>query len=411
MTVQQTTRNATLEDLAKLLQEQQLAKLDLVVPATSIHSRNGQWIVDGADTEPSIDPDGNLGMRPVPGTFVPTAVADEHAATKLGIPLQYLRRMRTDRPDLYDANVNGWLHGRTKVTAEGREVVAPPDPRKFLARTFRGNGGPGVLRALVSDRFRTIDNLDVLVAALDGVRDAGATVTIDGCDLTDRRMYVRIVAPQVKALAPVLLANYRSPWGNGNPAPWMTEAGRAHGYLSPDEAPVVFAGFVISNSETGGGAFTITPRILVKICNNGLVITVDALREVHLGGKLEEGVVEWSDDTNRKALELVTAKAKDAVTTFINPGYLERKVEEFTAKAGVPITDTTRAVEVVTNRLRLSEATGKAVLDHFIRGGQLTLGGVAQAVSSVAQVTTDADDAADLEASAVKVLDLAGVLA
>jgi hypothetical protein len=49
--------------------------------------------------------------------------------------------------------------------------------------------------------------------------------------------------------------------------------------------------------------------------------------------------------------------------------------------------------------------TGK--LAHFIRGGQLTAGGVMQAVTSVAQTLDDADTAADLEAQALRVMDLA----
>lgn len=409
MTVQTTTRNATLEDMAALLREQQTAKLDLVVPATAIRSRNGQWVVDGADSEPYITPEGDMGMRPVSAPFVPTVVADEGAATKLGIPGKYLAKLRSERPDLYDANVNGWIHGRVRVRADGsREILVTPDERKFLLRTFRGE--PGVLRAVLSDRFKTIDNLDVLVAALDGVREAGARVEIQGCDLSDRRMYVRLVAPEIAAMAPALLANYRSPFGGGIERIREMAAREGMGY-APGTEPVVFAGLVIANSETGGGAFTLTPRLEVEICRNGLTIRADALREVHLGGKLEEGTVDWSDDTNRKALELVTAKARDAVATFLNPLYLERKISEFTAKAGVPVTDAAKTVEVVTTRLKLNEATGKAVLDHFIRGGQLTLGGIAQAVSSVAQTIADPDAADDLEANAVKVLDMAGAVA
>ena len=410
MKVQMQTRNATLDDMAKLLQEQQVAKLDLVVPATAIRSRNGQWIVDGADSEPFITPEGDMGMRPTSAPFIPTAVADEGAATKLGIPGKYLGKLRAEAIDLYDANVNGWLHGRTKVTAEGREVIRPADDRKFLLRTFRGNGDPGVLRAVLSDRFRTIDNLDVLVAALDGVRDAGAKVEIAGCDLSDRRMYVRLLAPEIAAMAPELLANYRSPFGGGIERIREMAAREGMGF-TPGTEPVVFAGLVIANSEVGGGAFTITPRLEVQICRNGLTIRADALREVHLGGKLEEGVIDWSDDTQRKALQLVTAKARDAVSTFLNPDYLNRKVAEFTAKAGTPVADAAKAVEVVTNRLKLSEATGREVLNHFIAGGQVTLGGIAQAVSSVAQTVADADDADDLEAQATKVFDMAGVLA
>jgi hypothetical protein len=36
---------------------------------------------------------------------------------------------------------------------------------------------------------------------------------------------------------------------------------------------VVFSGFVISNSETGCGAFTLTPRLVVQVCRNGMTIT------------------------------------------------------------------------------------------------------------------------------------------
>lgn len=412
MTTQTTTRNANLQDMAALLQSQQSSKLDLVVPATAIRSVGGNWVVQDADSEPTVTPEGPT-MRSVPGTFRPTAIADEHAAEKLNIPLPYLRRLRTERPDLYDGNVNGWLHGRRKRTANGNEeVIHKADTRKFMLRTFRGEDGePGVLRAVLSDRFRTIDNLDVLVAALDGVRSTGLEVQIDGSDLSDRRMYVRIVCPTVSAMAPALLANYRGPWGTANRAPWDTPEGMAHGFIKPDDQPIVFAGFVISNSEIGGGAFTITPRIMVKICHNGLVIAVDALREIHLGGRLDEGIVKWSAETQKRSLELVTAKTRDAVTTFLDREYLEAKVEEFTAKAGVPVSDAARAVEVVTNRLKLSEALGRDVLNHFILGGQMTLGGIAQAVSSVAQTVADADAASDLEAAAVKVLDMAGAVA
>lgn len=260
-----TTRNATLQDMADLLTKQQADKLDLVVPATSIRSVNGNWVIAGADQEPFVGDDGPE-MRPVAAAFTPTVVADEHLSDKLGIPLAYVRRMRAERPDLYDANANGLLHGRRKRAADGsEEIIHRHDSRKFLVRTFRGSDGePGVARALLSDRYRTVDNLDVLVAALDGVRDAGVNVEIDGCDLTDRRMYVRIVAPQVAALAPEFLRDYRSPWGGTNP--WDRPGGRQHGWLTPDEQPVVFAGFVISNSETGGGAFSIIPRLMVKIC-------------------------------------------------------------------------------------------------------------------------------------------------
>jgi hypothetical protein len=403
-------RNANLNDLVALLQGQQTNKLDVVVPATKIRSQGGMWVIDDIDAE--LGPDG---VTTRPGTFRPTEVADEGIADKLGIPLAYVRKMRATRPDLYDANVNGLLHGRVKVTATGREVVHPADDRKFLVRAFRNpEGGPGVARAMLSDGYRVIDNLDVLVAALDGIRDAGVDVTFDGCDLTERRMRVRVVAPAVEALAPVLLEGYRSPFGNGarrvGPAPWETAEGLAHGWLRPDDRPVVFAGFEIANSETGGGAFTLTPRLVVKVCRNGLTITADALRNVHLGAKMDAGIVRWSEETRRANLELVAKQARDAVSTFLDVEYVKSKVADIEAKAGKVLDKPAEQVEIVTNRLKIAEGHAKLVLDHFLRGGQLTAGGVMHAVTSAAQSIDDAEAAADLEALGLRALEVAAAL-
>jgi hypothetical protein len=98
---------------------------------------------------------GGCARRAVAGTYIPTEVCDQGLADKLGIPATYLRRTRQDRPDLYDANVNGWLDS---------------DPRKFLIRCLRPSDGtsPGAARAFLSDGYKWIDNLDVLLAALDG---------------------------------------------------------------------------------------------------------------------------------------------------------------------------------------------------------------------------------------------------
>ena len=214
-----------------------------------------------------------------------------------------------------------------------------------------------------------IDNLDVLLAALDGLRQAGVPAEIDGCDLTPRRMYVRVVSPAVRALAPGLLAGYRSPFTGQSGA----------------DNPVVFAGWVLSNSETGCGAFTITPRLVVQVCGNGMTITHDALRAVHLGGRLDDGVIRWSGDTQQRNLDLITAQARDAVTTFLDTSYVEKKIAEMSQAAGQPVADPQATVEIVCQRLRFTDEQQKTILAHFIRGGDLTAGGVMHAVTSTAQ--------------------------
>lgn len=48
---------------------------------------------------------------------------------------------------------------------------------------------------------------------IDGIRNAGVNVHVDGWDLTDRHVRLRIVAPEAEALAPILLERYRSSGG------------------------------------------------------------------------------------------------------------------------------------------------------------------------------------------------------
>jgi hypothetical protein len=308
----------------------------------------------------------------------PTVVADAGIAEKLGIPLPYLRRLRAEQISLYDANVNTWL--------------ADDPHRRFLVRGLHDpDGGTGVVRALLSDSYRVVDNLDVLMAVLEGVRTAGVPVQVAGCDLTERRMYVKVRAPQVAEYAPELLAGYRSPFTGARGA----------------DNPVVFAGFVVSNSETGHGSFSLIPQLTVQVCDNGMTITKDAVREVHLGGRLSDGVVRWSADTQDAVLDLVVKQARDAVATFLDHGYVRVKLAEITRDAGVAITDPAATLEHVGKALRFTTEQQATILAHFISGSDITSGGVLHAVTSAAQTLDDADAAHDLERHGLRAMDLA----
>lgn len=401
MTDTDTLRNGDLQTLAAALNDQRTRSVDLVMPARDI-------TFDGAalnlrDQSPVI---GDDGVTDPNGRYVPTTVGDEGIAEKLGVPVRYLRRMRTEAPDLYDANVNGWLSR---------------DGGSYLVRLLRGDAETietrGVLRAFLSDRYRCIDNFDVLLATLRGVQQSCVDMPQISADLTDRRMYVRVTHPGIAAYAPDLLKGYRSPFdgrdvGGGWSPESVARAAGGEGHAIPaGEEPIVFAGFVISNSEVGDGAFSITPRLVVKVCNNGLTITADAMREVHLGGRLDTGVISWSEETQRRNLELITAQTTDAVATFLDPAYVQAKVTEMEAAAGVPVADPQQTIATVSRRLGFTEEQQAAILGHFIKGGQLTAGGVMQAITSAAQITADGDTAYAMEAAALPALELAAASA
>jgi hypothetical protein len=398
MTVKLQARNADLGDIAQLLKQQQDAKVDLVTPLANVTSKGGIITVAGTSL---FGEDSKLN---------PTEIADGHIAGKLNIPPSYLKTLRAERSDIYDANVNGWTQGN-------EELQVPKDKRTVLLRTFVSDDieETGVLRAVLSDRYARIDNLDVLTAALSGVRDTGANVEVVGCDLTETRMTIRIAAPDILVHAPKLLKGYRSPFGDGE----GVYDHRAGNLLEVPQwaqdkfgvnADGVFAGFVITNSETGGGAFTITPRFMVLRCTNGLMITKDVLRQVHLGSKLDHGQIIWSDDTNQKTLALVTAQTRDAVKTFLDEEYVAKVIEGLSEIAETEVTDPQKTIEFIGKKLLFSEEATAGILTHFIKGGQVTAGGVLQAVTSFAQTVENPDLAFQYESKALEALELAAAL-
>lgn len=370
-----TSRNATLADMVALLKRQHDAKLDVVVPARDLCMRGGDLHVEGIG-EPTITLDG---VTPRRGVFRPSLTCDGAIAEKLGIPSQYLRRMREEQQlGLLDHNVNTWL--------------AEDPTKRYLIRTLRGEGElPGIARAMLSEKYKITDNLDVLMAVLEGIRRTGVHTQITRCDLTERRMYVKVRSPEIAAHAPRLLADYRSPFSG----------------LRGADNPLVFAGFVVSNSETGHGSFSLVPQITIQVCDNGMTFTRDAMREVHLGGRLAEGVIRWSGQTQDANLELVVNQARDAVSTFLDTAYVEAKIAQVETEAGIPVRDVEATLEFVGKQLRFTEEQQATILNHFIDGGDRSCGGVMHAITSTAQTLADADDAYDMERHGVRAMSLA----
>ncbi len=373
-----TIRTCDLEHLLTQLEIQQAQKRDVVVNTASLRYEDGNLIIPGA-ADAVLTEDG------VTVGDLKAGILDEaesQIGSRLDIPRRYVRKMRADSlvsgEPILDTTMNYWL---------------AKDPGRALVRSFVDENGEGLCRAVLSDRFRIIDHLDTLSAVISGIARSATepgSVTVESADLSDRSMTVRFVAPNISLLAPALLNGYRSPFTG------------AYG----TDNPVVSAGFVLRNSETGGGAYTLVPRIRVKVCNNGLIIAKDAMREVHIGKKLDEGVIEWSDATRRKQIDLISSQASDAVATFLSAKWVERTIADLERQAGVAVTSPEQTITHVARTLLYSDDERSALMDHFIRGGLLTAGGVLHAVTSMAQVVDDPDRSWEIESDGLRAMAL-----
>lgn len=401
-------RNLELPNLIEILRDEAPRKFDITVPAGALQWGLGNLLLFGID--PALT---DAGVTPLDGEYTPTQVAIEGLASRLGAPgltAGYLRGLRSELPALFDATVEQWTAWADDRYRQARRN-RPTENLTWMLRVLTGKDGqPGTLRAITSDRYRVIDNLDVLMAALGGVREGGVTARVDSADLTDRRMYVRISAPEIREMAPNLLRGYRSPFDTGiatragDLEHWRGVARREGMGYAPGAEPIVFAGLEIRNSETGEGSYSITPRITVQICKNGLQVPVDAMRSRHLGARVEQGVVQASSRTQDAALELIKNQTADAVRTFLSPEYLRRKVDEVEAVAGTPVGDSEKTIKAVGSALRIGQKQQEEILRHFIAGGQMTAGGVAQAITSTAQTLSDADMASEFEQIAIRAM-------
>ena len=137
-----------------------------------------------------------------------TEIAHRQIAERLNIPFKYYERMRTDFSMLLDANINGWL----KLKSEKR-----------MLRTLDGN-----LRAFLSNRYRRLDNLELVDHILPVITQM-KNCTIASCDITETHLYLKVINKSMKA--------------------------------EITKGDIVQAGFVVSNSEIGLGALKVEPLV------------------------------------------------------------------------------------------------------------------------------------------------------
>ena len=412
MTVQLTARNASAQELLDILNSQKAHKLDVVAPARQIWSHDGKLLV--ADTVAEITEDG---VTSAAGTYSLTEIADRGLADKLGIGQTYFRRMReAGRTDLIDGNVNGWLHGNK---SRDGAILHESDDRSFLLRLFRGDdGAPGVARAVLSDRFNlSMDNLDMLMAVTQGIQAAGVQPIVNVSDLSESRMRVRFEFPDVYGRAEGLLDGYRTPFsgergprraGHRDLTALRAQFGPDHIFNKGSE-PLAYMGLDFDNSETGSGAYNLTPVVVLVRCTNGWTETRRGIRKVHLGRVLSEGVIRPSLDTVRAAGALIKSETTDAVTQWLTADYLADMIAGFEEKAAVQISTPTEVVPKVCTGLGFTAEESAHVLDFFVLSGQPTAGGVANAITAYAQTLEDPDRAYEVERLAVPALEAVAV--
>ena len=323
-----------LKDVLVELQRQNEAKRDFVSPAEAF----------------SLSPDGrtfSFGDE-VMGT---TDLFHRQVASALSIPAKYYDLMAKEKPDLLAENVNSWFS-----TKDASYMVRSMD-----------YGTGRVARALLSDRYRRIDNLEVASAVLP-LFAGQEGMEIISSEVTESRLYLKILNRRLE----------------------MACVGDR-----------VQAGVVISNSEVGLGAVSVQPLVYTLACTNGMIVSSLGERKTHIGRQakaLEESYVIYTDETMQAEDHAFMLRLRDATMAAIEEARFAQIVDTLAETASAPITGRVQdVVELTGKAYSLNQGEQDDVLTYLIQGGDLSLYGLSNAITRASQNVESYDRATALE--------------
>lgn len=345
-----------------------------------------------------------------------STTAGRQLANHLGIPVRYFRTLEeTTHAGELARHLNYWFQRSDK---------------KRLVRTIRDEDGGGHVRAYLSDRYRILDNDDVLRTALEAAADEiqkrGGRPEVFNWNLTEDHMDVLVIdtccTDHLDAVGEgqgghgkkgevseegdwtgSLKGTIQDPAfeRSGVVARMATAEGRSDD--GTDGGDLVYAGCHLRNSETGEGGLWVRPCALRAVCDNRILVGQN-LAQVHLGRQLNEDLL-YDQDLIRKESQLVFEKVAGAVRATFNVERFRKLVATLRDTKKVEIPSEREAADLIVQRQGWTEAQRDSLLAAFTRQvskDRVTAFDAIQAMTRAAQDFEAADPMTtlDMEAAA-----------
>ncbi len=316
------------------LKEEQKNKVDVVLDTRS-HTRLVVPVNDGEIGQVAME--FQSGVPALDGKVFPiTQHAHQQMAGRSQVPWKFYDRLKNNHPDVLVQTMN---------------TLWEREPENRLVRTL-GNGRSSV-RAWLSDRYRVVDNLPFLTAALEEAEKHGAQVMSASVD--DTRLYVKLLTPR---------------------------------HVAIDVGDYVQGGAIIRNSEVGDGKIEVSPFTYRLRCKNG-AIGMDNYGRIHLGGNLDDGI--QSIETQEKESSWIFSAIQDWLRFALGPQNLDKMVEQFKRSKDVRVDSSARlAVANVVRMGGLGKTEAEGVLERYLRADNDTQFSLVNAVTE--QAHADGDD-------------------
>ncbi len=275
-------------------------------------------------------------------------IAHEQVAAKAGIPSTYYNKIQSI-PGLRAFNVNAWLDADKTA--------------KRLVRTREGNA-----RAILSDRFKPMDSILVVGAALPVIA-ANPELQVRNAVITDERVYLQVSFPKIAGEIRV--------------------------------GDIVEFGFTLTTSEVGRGKVDIQKWYHQLRCTNGY-IGESVFSKRHVGrriGEDEEDYTIFSNETIEAEMESLRLRLRDIITATISQEAFEADLKKFRKADGDTFlpSDASDVIENVTKHFGFLEGEMKSVLDRIMAENHMSRMGIADAITYQAHEIENQDHAYDLE--------------
>jgi len=271
-------QSGTLQAILEKVADQAARKADYVTSTNNIQVRT----IDG---NTNVVLEANRGVPTQ--SFATNDVAFSQLANNCDIDVRTARRLRDN--DSYAPEFDALLN-----------KILVNEPKNKMLRTLSGERP--VLRALVSDKFKTFDNLDLVQSALPQLIHSDSDWQIVNGTVTDSHLYMRLKS--------------------------------ANQIAEPAIGDTMANGILLRNSEVGLGSVEVAQLAWTLWCLNGCT-TENKSRHTHVtsarGGDQWALLTDEAKNADNKALEL---KLRDVVAAFSSRESFDAHVELMRAAHG-----------------------------------------------------------------------------
>ena len=297
-------------------------------------ARQADFLASTADLQKTTDAEtGNAQIVIEQNRGEPTRILDvnDHAfgqmSNNIGIDVKTAKRLQDAIPVEFDAVVN---------------KLWTKDPKTRMLRAHMENEETGTARAIVSDKFKTFDNVNLLESTLPQLMESEAQWQVVNGDISEKRLYLRLKSNEQQG------------------------TGAAVG-------DVMANGIGFSNSEVGAGSVSAYQMFWTLACLNGMQSEkksrwshITSARDSDQWGMLTDE----AKDADNKALEL---KLRDIIGTYASRDAFDAALEKMRAASGDIIEGEYSAQDTVDNLGRVMQLTKKET-SSVLEGLMKTLG-------------------------------------